>query len=339
MQDDLILPDLWQSFKELIDSNRTYTITTHVNPDGDAVGSELALYHYLTKLGKEVRVINSSPVSEAYIYLENISNICEVYSGECDDWIRNSDVICILDMSTPERMGIVTDLVMDADSVRVCIDHHPGNTNYADLNLVNESAAATAEIITEMYQVFRSEITQDTAEALYTGVITDTESFSNSHTNARTHRTAALLISKGADPAYIYRQIYKRYSWQRTELFTHFLSTLQRECNDRLAWSAIDALTVSETGAVREEMDGFVDFPLSIGGVELSVLFIEVPGRGTKISIRSHETIDANAIAAVFGGGGHRHAAGIRLFNTGLHEALEMVLPMAREASGCAGLS
>jgi len=330
MTSDSIPEDAWRRLDEMIERNHTFTLTTHVNPDGDALGSELAMYSFLTDRGKDVKIINNNDTPEYYSFLKGIDHLCLPYSSAYDEWISSCDAIFVLDISTLDRLGGMEKSVRNSPAAKICIDHHPGNAVFADLGLIRVSASATAEIIFELYNRLGGVMTRDTAEALYVAILTDTESFSNQHTGSRSHEVAAALLQFGLEPARIYRLIYKNYSWQRFSLFQKFLRTLTKECGGRLVWAKVDGRMVEKSGARREEMDGFVDFPMSVADVEMSIFFLEVPGRGTKVSIRSREEVDSNALAMEFGGGGHRHAAGIRMYDVWLDDAVSLVLTRAR---------
>ncbi len=325
------LKDKWRELLKIIDDAGRITITTHVNPDGDAVGSELALYRYLKNSGKNVRVINNNVFPYVYEFLTDSLEILEVYSQNHDDWIKDCDLLMILDISTLERLGGMEPVVRGSEAKKICIDHHAGNGGFADLNITDINACAAGELIYDMLIEADTVIDKDIAEALYVAILTDTDSFSNSNTTSRTHTVVSELLGYGLDQPKIYKNIYENFTWERTDLFKKALSTLENDCGGRLAWLYVDAEMVANSGAQREEMGGFVEFLMTINDVQLGIFFLEVPGRGTKVSIRSKGLINSHLFAGKFGGGGHIHSAGIRKFELDMHKVMTDVLAEARK--------
>ena len=330
-----IIPDeTWDKLKKVIDENGTFTITTHVNADGDAIGSELAVYNYLAERGKKVRILNNDPMPSAFHFLVESTDLFEEFEdGDAGqrDWILNSDVIFIMDISNSDRLSRMKPVITESKSFKVCIDHHEGNNFFADLNIISVTACATAEIVYDAFIYLGGTIDRQTATALYIAILTDTGSFSHSNTVDRAHLIAADLIKLGIEPDEIYRNVYENGTWERMELFTMTLSSLKKECNGKIAWMKITEEMVAKSGAKREELEGFVDFPMSVSMVELSILFLEVRGKGTKISLRSKNNIDVYAFAHRFRGGGHKHAAGIRLVDFEIDESIDLILEEAKK--------
>ncbi len=321
----------WQFLDDLIRRSQTFAITTHVNPDGDALGSELALYQLLRQRNKTVRIINNNLFPEVYSFLPGASEHLETYCPEDNRWIAECDVIFVLDISTLDRVGSMKESVRTSSAAKVCIDHHPEAESFADFEIRQVSASATAEIIYDLFIRLKGIMTRSIAENLYVSILTDTNAFSNKNTRPRTHLVIAELLKTGIDPVEIYSRLYQNYSWPRFLLQQKAIANLSSDYGGKLVWQEITNEMITEYGAKREELDGFVDLPMTIKGVELSLLFLEVPGKGTKISLRSGDNIDSHQFAGKFGGGGHRHAAGIRCFNVEMKNAVEMVLQKARE--------
>jgi len=329
MVEPAVTKQTWKQLEEVIHNNRTFTITTHVNPDGDAIGSELALYNFLRQHGKDVRIINSNALPVVYNFLVDSPDLFGVFSEADEEWIAKCDVIFILDISTLERLIRMEPCVTSSTAYKVCIDHHEEEDCFVDLSIINESACATAELIYDLITALGGTIDRQTAEALYVAILTDTRSFTHSNTVERAHLIAAELLKHGVKPVKIFSNVYENSSWERVDMFKQTLSTLTSECSGKLAWMKITADMFSATGAMREEIEGFVDYPLTIAGVEMAILFLEVPDRGTKISLRSKGKIDVHKFAQQFGGGGHKHSAGIRLFDVDIDSAITRVLEKA----------
>lgn len=325
--------EIWRQVDAVIAKNNKFTITSHVNPDGDAVGSELALYNYLLWRNKEVKIINNNPLPVVFNFLVESLEVFGVFDDDrktFQDWINKSDVIFILDISNPDRLSRMNDCVTGSAAYKICIDHHEGNDLFADLNIINVSACATAELLYEALTVLDYDIDIRTATALYVAILTDTASFTHPNTSESAHHIASKLLGLGVKPGEIHKKVYETNTWKRTDLLQRALSGLKSECNGKLAWMKITGKMIAATGAMLEELEGFVDFSLTIIGVEFSILFLEVPGKGTKISLRSKEFLNVHEFAKQFGGGGHKHAAGIRLYDVEIDNAIKQVIEKAR---------
>lgn len=345
----------YEEIKTLIESNKTFTITTHVNPDGDGAGSEYALYHLLKKFGKDVRIINNNQIPIVFNFLEGAIDIFEEYDpsprprpniskdiesrhqksdtdvNDHDDWIINCDVIFVLDISFLERLGTIRKIIGSSSAKMVCIDHHIGNGDFADIVVSDRTACATAELIYDLTKYLGQDIEPNIAEALYTSILTDTEGFSLPNTTPKAFKLAAELMELGVIPSVIFENIYRTNTPQRIDLFRMALNTLKFAKNNKLAWIVVDSEMVKKSGAMREEMGGFIEYLMSIKSVEMAIFFLEVPNKGTKISIRSRGDIDSNDFAKLFEGGGHRHRAGIRKFNIPIEEISGEVIKSAIE--------
>lgn len=333
MTKQIVPEEMWHQVDAVIAKNNKFTITSHVNPDGDAVGSELALYNYLLKRNKEVKIINNNPLPVVFNFLVDSPDVFGVFEDDREafqNWINRSDVILILDISNPDRLSAMKDCVTGSAAYKICIDHHEGNDLFADLNIINESACATAELLYEAFRVLDYDIDFRTATALYIAILTDTVSFTHPNTSASAHLIASKLLGLGVKPGEIYKKVYETNTWQRTDLLQRALSDLKSECNGKLAWMKITDEMFATAGAKREELEGFVDYPLTMIGVELSILFLEVPGKGTKVSLRSKEFLNVHDFAKQLGGGGHKHAAGIRLYDVDIDNAIKLIIEKAR---------
>ncbi len=220
-------------------------------------------------------------------------------------------------------------IISGSPAYKICIDHHEDNNLDAELKITSESASATAVLIYDLLINLKAAIDQETAMALYVGILTDTNSFSEPNTTSRAHEVASELMQYGIRSEEIYRKIFHINSWNRTELFKDTLATLSSSCGGKLAWMKITREMVEKSGALREEIEGFVDYPLTIDGVQIAILFLEIPGTGTKISLRAINSLNVHELTQRFGGGGHRHAAGIRLYEVSIDKAITQVLDEA----------
>jgi bifunctional oligoribonuclease and PAP phosphatase NrnA len=294
--------------REVVLKHHSFLITTHINPDGDGIGSELALARFLQGIGKKVTVLNSTPTPRKYRFLDSTN---EIRLFEELGSLPPADVIFILDISRWERLGNIAQLVQNHAGIKICIDHHPLNGNFADINLICEDACASGELVLRLINSMNHPITPQIAEPLYASILTDTGAFRFPNTSSQTHAAAAQLLSTGIRSEQIYDQIYERCSPARVKLLGVALSNLEYLHSGRLAWMAISQLMLLQTGVEVEEIEGFVDIARGIRSVEAALLFIELPADKVKVSLRSRGNVDVNCFASRFGGGGHRHASGI----------------------------
>jgi phosphoesterase RecJ-like protein len=308
--------------REVVLNHQSFLITTHINPDGDGIGSELALARFLQNMGKNVRVVNSTPTPRKYNFLDTSSAI-SVYDDHGK--LPDAQVVFILDISRWERLGNMAQLIRNHQGIKICIDHHPVNGNFADINLICEDACASGELVLRLINAMGCSLTPQIAEPLYASILTDTGAFRFPNTSSQTHSAAAQLLATGICSEMIYDQIYERCSPARVKLLGMALTQLEYLHCGRLAWMAISQAMLAQTGVEVEEIEGFVDVARGIRSVEASVLFIELPNDRVKISLRSRGNVDVNFFASRFGGGGHRHASGI-LMQGALPAVIDRVL-------------
>jgi len=314
-----------------IRSKTRFLLTSHINPDGDGLGSELALYELLELLQKEVRIINASPLPMLYRFMDPADRIFKQYTPECDAFIELAEVIIVLDISEIHRLGAVGKRIEKTKAVRICIDHHSSNHFPADILLIDEKAVSTGELIEEIIRKGGYEITPRIAEALYIAVMTDTGCFRFSNTNAKAHYLGAEFLEKGADHFKVYNQLYENNSWEKTYLFASVLSTLRPAAERKIAVMHITLDMLEKSGALYEDIEGFVEFARNVRGVKMSLLFVEQPNNRVKVSFRSSGTIAVNELASEFGGGGHRNASAAVVQNSSLENAITTVITSAKK--------
>lgn len=317
----------WDAIQQIIANHSRFLLATHVNADPDALGSELALAEGLRSNGKEVLILNPTPVGKNFTFLDPANQIA-VFTGNLDQY--QFDAVFILDISRWERLGSLADPVRDCGKPKICIDHHPYTGGHADYHLVNTDACASAEIVYDLLNYVGIPISHKIAEYLYTSILADTGSFSFSNTNARSHKIAADLLSKGISNRHAFEQLFQNHSAARLKFLGEALGTLQFDCGQRLAWMTISYQTLQKNGLLPDDAEGFVDLPRNCRDVLLSVLFLEVEPQDIKISLRSKGDFNSNKLASTFNGGGHNHAAGIRMLGT-LKEVEHLVLEEARK--------
>ena len=318
-------------FKDLIKvikEKQNFVITTHINPDGDGLGSEIAFFHLLKNLGKEVSLINQDPPPVTYSFLDKKGDFC-VYSRESHHEIFNSaDVFLAIDLSSPDRLGAVEEELKNNNIYSVCFDHHPPDKKFADLHVVNENASSIGEMIYDLAKEMGLNTTKDIALGIYVSILTDTGSFKYTNTSSKTHMIAAELLKYGIEPYNIYKNIYENNSYQKILLMGKMLNTFQLDESNKLAWAVVTQKALKETGFdfSSEDKEGFIDILRSLNGIEVVLMFSEKEKDVIKISLRSKGNIDVNQIAMKFGGGGHPFAAGITLNKAKLEPTVQKIL-------------
>jgi phosphoesterase RecJ-like protein len=292
----------------------------HVRPDGDALGSQLALALSLQQLGKEVRVWNEDGMLEKYSFLPRAELLTKPPSAPED-----FDVAVALDTAIQNRLGTALAAVRSA-KLWINIDHHLSNPGYGDVVYVDASAPATAEIIFRMIKSQGLPFNRDIAGNLYAAISTDTGSFQYPQTSAQTFEIAAELICAGVDVGRISQQLYENYPRRRLELLRELLRTMRFEQQSRVASFTLSLKTAAELGVLPEDNEGLIDHLRAIRGVIVAVFFEELADGKVRVSMRSKtDAVDVCAICQKFGGGGHTLAAGARVRGT-LHKVEEKVL-------------
>jgi len=311
--------------KELIDANQEILIFGHKDADGDTLGCSLAFADALRAVGKDVWVLIPPPLPDIYTFLPGFSGILSEPPRGIDPHLA-----FFFDSGNLERSGSSVKHVA-AQATVVNVDHHPSNSRFGDLNLIDPDASAVGQIVMEMLDHFGYPITPAIATNLYVALLTDTGGFRHENTTPRALSDAARLARLGADPGHIATQVYKMRPETTLKLSGLALATMRVELEGRLAWATVTRRMLREARAVMAESEGIIDTLNSVAGLELAILFKEVQSELTKISVRSRGAVDAAAMCALFGGGGHIRAAGAEL-DKPMEEAVAAVLAAAKEA-------
>lgn len=306
---------------------RHVVLTTHVNADGDGVGSEVGLWYLLRAEGVSVSIANPTGIPDRFNFL--IPEGADASERAVRE-IERADVVASLDIGDLSRLGNLAPVIGKRQPPFVCIDHHVGPVKLpAGPYLIAPEATATAELVFDLASVAGWPLTPESAQALYVGLLTDTGGFRFSNTTARALRVAAALLEHGVDPEAIYASVYASAPEGRVRLLAEVLQTLVVEPDVGLAWVTVppDALRRHEVTA--DDLDGVVEFPRSIAGVRMALLFRHIANGRVKVSFRSMGEVDVAALAHQFGGGGHHRAAGASIDGT-MAEVEEQVLGAAR---------
>jgi len=316
----------FEEIGRLLREHQRFAVMSHVRPDGDALGSQLALALSLQQLGKEVRVWNEEGMLEKYSFLPRAELVTKPPSIPED-----FDCAIALDTAIQSRLGTALAAVRSA-KIWINIDHHLSNPGYGDVVDVDPDAPATAEIIFRLIKSQNLPFNRDIAENLYAAISTDTGSFQYPKTSARTFEIAAELIRAGLDVGRLNQQLYENYPRRRLELLRELLRTMRFEHRGRVASVSLSLKTAAELGVLPEDNEGLIDHLRAIRGVIVAVFFEELNDGKVRVSMRSKDdAVDVCAICQKFGGGGHTLAAGARVRGT-LAEVEEKVLEETREA-------
>lgn len=299
--------------KDIIEQNERFILTTHVNPDPDAIGSEVALARFLTAKGKDALILNHSATPFNCVFLDPEKTILQFEATRDSTRLLDADVVFILDTNHPDRLESLKPVLLESKAKKICIDHHLDKAEFADLYIIDESSAATGEILYHLFTYLgEPAITKALAEPLYAAIMTDTGSFRFPKTDSELHRVVAQLIDCGADPVEIYQQIYEQGSASRTQLLGHALSTLKLDHGNKVAYFVVTKQMFEQTGTKEEDTDNFISYTLKIRGVQIGLMFTELQD-SIKVSFRSKGDIGINKLAQEFGGNGHMNAAGARV--------------------------
>jgi len=286
---------------DLIEKNDRFGITSHVRPDGDSLGSSLALCWILRGLNKKAEVVMCDRVPHAYAKLPGADEV-----RVAPDVDRDYDAFFVIECSDVTRPGLPS----LKDQFVVNIDHHSTTALFGQVNWIDSTAAAVGEMIYNLAKAIGARITPELASCVYAALLTDTGSFHFSNTTERTFKIASELVRHGAQPAKLSQAIFYSYPYAKVKLAGSVLSTLKRDETGRIAWITMSQEAMIDSGAVEDDSDGIINYPLTIGEVEAVAFFRELPGSTYRISLRSKNRVNVARVAEQFGGGGHCNAAG-----------------------------
>jgi phosphoesterase RecJ-like protein len=319
-----------RAFHEFIARHQRFLLTTHINPDGDGLGSEAAMALWLGSAGKSVAILNDAVVPPAFVFLTRHVPMETFEPPLAELRFTEADAIVVLDTSNRQRIGRLAPY-LDRHVIPVAVvDHHVSHAHgFGQVNVIEPEASATGEILYDLIRESGAEITFDIAEALYVALMTDTGGFRYSNTDTHAHHMAADLLGHGLDPQRLHAMVHSHASAGRLRFFGEVLSVLELECQGRLVIMEAAPEQFHKHGLVGADTDGLVDLPRTIAGAEAVVLFSEVEPGKVKVSMRSTGRVTIDHVATRLGGGGHAHAAGV-LLRGSRAEARERILPELR---------
>lgn len=323
---------LIDQIREAIQSAYSIVVIGHDRPDGDAIGSSLAMGLFLESIGKEVTVLNNNRVPNQLLFLPEIDKVMDP-----DDVHIDADLVIVLDSAGKDRVNRrVWEAVEGCDGPVINIDHHISNTNFGDINYVDSVSPATAQIVSELAEAFGWSMTSQIADHLYTGISTDTGSFQYPNTTAKTYRIIAGLVDAGADVGRLNQMLYENYPARRVQLLRTLLQDMRLDYNGRCVSVCLTKEVSRELGVKPGDAEGIIDVIRAIDSVIVAVFFEEFPDGKVRVSSRSKsDEVSVSKICGKLGGGGHTRAAGVRLAGP-LGEATEIFLEEVGESIAAA---
>ena len=322
----------WSKLYNFITKSRQVVLSTHMSPDPDGLGSEVAFYYYLHGLNKKCKIINISPIENHYRVVDP-EGIVEHYNPRLhDDWISNSDLAIVFDIGNYRRLGVIADHINDKSIYSISIDHHPSNDKFFKFKILDTSAPATGYMVWKFFKYLNIEsFDKKIAIALYAALITDTGSFRYNSTNSDTHMMAANLLDNGVKPYDVYSAIYEQRTKPQIKLLNAALSKIEySKCNE-FAWVVLDNNVFLSTNTKSSDVEGLADFLRSIKNVEVAFIMIQIQKGNIRLSFRSRGKYIINDIAQSFGGGGHKLAAGATVKNMSFIEIKEKILEQLKK--------
>jgi phosphoesterase RecJ-like protein len=300
-----------------------FLITSHRRPEGDSIGSEMAMCLLLKKLGKEAVVVNDDLIPENLDFLK-FYEVKTLHQAKR----MKFDVVIVLDSGNLERIGRVVNLIQSKPLVN--IDHHISNAIFGDVNWVDVEMSSVSEMIFYLFKEMQIPFDEQTALCIYVGILTDTGSFRFSNTTSRAMRVCSELLEFKIEPEKVSNLIYNRRSFNAMRLLGYALSNLKKDSGGEIAWMEITPQMLKETDAQISECDDFIDFIRVIKSVKVAIIFYPLNNDRIKVSFRSKGEIDVNKIASFFNGGGHKLASGAEIEGS-IEEVEELVLKKVKE--------
>lgn len=321
----------WPDFVAAVRGHQRFLLTSHIRPDCDALGSELGMAGVLERLGKEVVIVNGQATPPNIAFIDPTRRIRTIGVDIQPADLQAIEMVMILDTSAWVQLGPMADVIRSLPAKRMVLDHHVSEDELGATLFKNTRAEATGRLVVEAAEHLGVDLTAEIATPLFAAVATDTGWYRFGSATGFTYRTAAKLIDAGASPAGIYQSLYEQETLGRVLLRGMILTHIQVEQDGRLAHTYVTCGDFERTGAQPSDTEDVVNQLFGIAGTEVAVILVEQPKGGFKISFRSRGKVDCSALAASFGGGGHKAAAGAMIAGS-LEEAQPIVLDAVRAA-------
>ena len=300
---------IWNKIKE----SGNIVLISHVNPDGDALGSSLSMYNILKNMGKNVSVVNMTDLASYLDFLPNYDKVKKVLP-------KKIDLMISFDCGSFDRLGIE-----EKPSFLINIDHHISNTNYGDINLI-EDAASTSQVVFNILEANDIKIDKDSATCIYTALVTDTGNFQYESVTDEVFRVASELVKCGVKRDFISKMLYERDRLSRLRFIAKALDTLELHLEGKVGSVEVTNELMAKTGAIKDDTDGLVNMVRKLDTVEVAMMLREEENGDIKVSLRSKNYVDVSKIAVKYGGGGHIRASGVTISGKTFGEIKEMLL-------------
>jgi phosphoesterase RecJ-like protein len=309
-----------------IETSKNICIAGHKAPDGDCIGSVMALYEFLKPLNKNLTVCIEGTIPFNFKPFVDENTLMKEYDGS------KFDLVVTLDCSDAERLGKFKDILNNTKKA-ICIDHHITNLGFCDLNIISPDISSTGELLYNILKSAGKNINNKTAELLYIAILTDTGKFSYSNTNGNTHRVAAELVELGVNISEIDNLVYNSKPANVVKAFTDCIAGIELYFENKFGIAFITQAILNDNNVDMNDVDGVVEFIREIKEVEVSCLLKEYSENNTKVSLRSKNNIDVSKISQKYGGGGHKRAAGFEI-ETSIHNAKNLIIDYFKEYFG-----
>ncbi len=322
----------WPRFVEIVQTHQRFLLISHIRPDCDALGSQLGMAGVLETLGKDVRIVNGHAVPPNLAFIDPEKKIKQVGVDVQPEELNDVEVIMILDTSAWQQLGEMGEVIRSSQALKLVLDHHMGHDELGAELFKNTEAEATGRLVYEAAEQLGVAVTESIATPLFAALATDTGWFRFNSVTAGTYALAGKLVAAGANPARIYHDLYEQDTLARLQLRGRILARTRTDLGGRLAYTSVLRDDFEATGALASDTEDVINLTLTVKGVEVAVILVEQATGGFKISFRSRTVaVDCSQLAAQFGGGGHKAAAGA--FVPGNYEeAQRKVLDAVREA-------
>jgi len=297
-------PEIVGRIRDAILSRQRFVLTSHARPDGDSIGSQLAMAYALEALGKEVRLVNADAAPEHYFEFPGVDRI-EITPETTTD----ADAVIVMECSDLTRTGVAG----LGDRFLINIDHHAGNRMYGAINWFDESAAACGEMVFDIIKALGVPLTEEIATHIYLAILTDTGSFHHSNITPRTFEICRQTVEAGVNPAIMARRVYDSNSFGKLKLIGALLDQMVLADHGRLAILQMDDAMLEACGCTNNDTEGIINLPLTAREIQAVVFFKTSDVDGVRVSMRSKYDVDVRMVASEFGGGGHKNAAGFTL--------------------------
>lgn len=304
------MPINWSAFADIVHNNQSFLLTSHIRPDCDALGSELGMAGVLEALGKRVRIVNGQVTPPNLAFIDPSHRILTLGVDITADQLRDVQVMMVLDTSAWAQLGTMSEILQSTAARKLVIDHHVGEDDLGAELFKNPQAEATGRLVVEAADALGVDLTPQIASPLFAAVSTDTGWFRFGSAGASTYELAARMIRAGASPPKTYADLYERDSEGRVRLRGLILSRVHTDLGGRLVHTYALPTDYETVGALPSDTEDVINMALQVAGTEVAVILVGLPKGGFKLSFRSRCAVDCAALAAKFGGGGHKAAAG-----------------------------